>query len=115
MNRTIKCRAWDKKGKHFVYLDMLSGSVVMRDMAKEFTDTEMWELFTGQLDTEGVEIYEGDIVEYLNDMGYKAKRRVVEWVANFNRIGFNFGTSKRYHLIGNIHENPELVTPEVIS
>lgn len=112
MDRTIKCRAWDKWAKHFVYLEMLPGLVMLPSMTQEFTDLEGWELFTGQLDTEGAEIYEGDIVEYLNDMGYKAKRRVVEWVANFNRIGFNFGTSKRYHLIGNIHENPELMRAE---
>ena len=81
--------------------------------------------YTGLNDTCGVEIYEGDIVQ-LNDTHVRAFRRVI----GFRECKFGYaepldervwysiegrGVSQawaRWHVVGNIHENPELLKEE---
>lgn len=80
--------------------------------------------FTGLYDKNGEEIYEGDILQW-GEGDYKIKQVVmfvhgafgykcdpytfVSYVGNSN---FNFwakGTDSRFEIIGNIHDNPELL------
>ncbi len=103
--RTLKFRAWDKKGN------------AMRDDIQAFYGS-FWDIlkddrwvvmqYTGLKDKNGKEIYEGDI---LQNISFKECIGVMEWLekdACFTRFYplFNF------EIIGNIYENPELINEE---
>jgi hypothetical protein len=69
--------------------------------------------FTGLKDKSGVEIYEGDVIDY----GFNRLAVIVFWEGRFTFKGLNFSDGNpsaivdffRYQVIGNIHENPELL------
>ena len=115
MSRQIKFRAWDKT------LFKMFEPRTLRDIAKEAPNNgvnwyqfEMMQ-FTGLTDKNGKDIYEGDIVESdincLFDDG-KHSRPVFFDLGCF-RIGdvdlLTVLNGFRGKVIGNIHENPELM------
>ncbi|MBE3116911.1 hypothetical protein IMZ68_06870 [Candidatus Bathyarchaeota archaeon] len=67
---------------------------------------ETVEQFTGLLDKNGKEIYEGDIV--LRDYGRPDDEQYKEVISDI-RIDCAFDNDVVYEIIGNIHENPELL------
>lgn len=114
--RSIKFRVWDKLRKEYLKFDMAIAkdgavfSIFDEYLRDEFTDEVIVEQSIGLKDGSGTEIYEGDIVE----SGLKCPRIfVISWsegdaafVAGSQKI---FYVAKRGKILGNIHENPELL------
>ena len=118
--REIKFRAWDKLFKEMFDVPMLSNKAVFHAIPPKFmpegvplAQVELMQ-YTGLLDKNGKEIYEGDIV--------KAGENIVLIIWNKGFASFAlaktgwmydhfFGEidNERCEVIGNIHENPELL------
>lgn len=72
--------------------------------------------YTGLTDKNGKRIFEGDIVNF-KTIAYTFKKCVVKYdeqyarfaCIDFNKAGFPMDISFVYEIIGNIHDNPELL------
>lgn len=137
MSREIKFRVWD--GKMYHYSDLLIPRNINGKGPNEYLLFEkklVFQQFTGSSDENGREIFEGDILKRTYDVDCfkmsdgttlegcipgnlsitKANFNVVEW----KDIGFDLGGVSRIgwyqksppRVVGNIFENPELLTNE---
>lgn len=119
MKREIKFRAWDTIQKRMFYageckfsLD-LSGGLFDDEMSPPLNVSYRFVLmqYTGLEDKNGKEIYEGDIVKR-GKLGNLIK--AVKWAENSSHCGWNIvGSSWRFYqpeVIGNIYENPDLLS-----
>lgn len=107
--REIKFRAWDKEKRKYDLLDSFYELQKWNRNDKEIKKYII-EQYTGLKDKNGKEIYEGDIVMF----GYK-------YIVEYNECGY-FPFIDEYHyfnykprdceIIGNIHENSELLQGE---
>jgi len=118
--REIKFRVWDRETQEMLYYDIIADC-----MPGDWQDFYILQQYTGLKDSEGIEIYEGDIVHFAV---YNANG-IVEWDNRYygyqvnlivrppekRQSGslFDFVTSigwcDSYEVIGNIYENPELL------
>lgn len=65
--------------------------------------------FTGLLDKNGKEIYEGDILKATNPCVVKWNEEKLAWTNDSKVWKFNMSNKGIYEVIGNIYENPELL------
>ena len=137
-----KFRAWDKEGhrmilpKYLHSIDLLEEQVTERTKCNytfslhsiPFDRVELMQS-TGLFDRNGKEIFEGDIIKRYRSPFFEAKweyqiETVIKEEAslllgrehgkNFGTIPFNspFAQSFLLEVIGNVHENPELLEEE---
>lgn len=107
--REIKFRAWHTEKKV-----MYPPWSIWKTNLFDYEDSCFLHLmqYTGLKDRNGREIYEGDVLEYYGTKRGRMKPiTVVEWLQNNKRAyhGYVLGNPINYEIIGNIHENPELL------
>lgn len=120
--RIIKFRAWNKSAKKMFDPHKITPLALNNDCAEiegvflPFREDVELMQFTGLLDKQGKEIYEGDIVR-LDGNPYE-----VFWDSDFTGFSMSFtgeeclglgeqviGESREVEIIGNIYESPELL------
>ena len=133
--RTLKFRGFNKKRGIWLYGNYILNRGAHFIAPQEFADGKTWEdyeveeesigQFTGLTDKNGKEIYEGDIVQW-GDSEHKIKQVVefrngafgyvydtigsfVPYAANTNFDFAALGTDKRFEIVNNIHDNPDLI------
>lgn len=133
--REIRFRAWDKENKFYEY-DVQNATVASEHEYEDFdsyfpfkfdgriVDNHILEQYTGVKDKDGTDIFEGDIVDASVDSGFdyysheKALIVFSEVQAGFAiqsndslvlRLWNDDAMDHEYEVIGNIHENPELL------
>ena len=116
--REIKFRAWNIPTKQFRYYPSL-GAINMEDSRNIELQNTDWMQFTGLRDKDEKEIYEGDIIKCMREQllwkwPEKDRPFVVDWMEATGFYPFNQDASlaKDCEVIGNIYENPELLTNE---
>ena len=128
MNRPIKFRAWDKERKKWLSNFTISHDGLQRGLERWIGDRLEWRnlnanlfslsQFTGLLDKNGKEIYEGDIVQTSKEGSkkfiYEVMWQGLGWafmdIVGNMPIRSIFGKEWIQEVIGDIYSNPELLT-----
>ncbi|MFA6281877.1 MAG: YopX family protein [Candidatus Omnitrophota bacterium] len=135
MNREIKFRAWDNNSKFYVSQNNIKifaeGSFEVWDEINDVlaynkdhigSDFILMQ-YTGLKDKNGKEIYEGDIFRCWGRNGFVEQAASGLWILSFSEMDndcvclssdYDKSTNKLWRckdeeIIGNIHENPELL------
>jgi uncharacterized phage protein (TIGR01671 family) len=117
MSRELKFRAWDTTYRITLYSDSSSISYIFA-LAKKDNFTVLQ--YTGLKDKNGVEIYEGDIIQLEGSpISYSIEWDRYQWAINahgalgydpdWNIQPFNHCVYERAIVVGNIFENSDLL------
>jgi uncharacterized phage protein (TIGR01671 family) len=129
MNREIKFRAWsaessdEKDNPIFEMINANSLAISNYDLLiEQLKDKDNFKLmqFTGLLDKNGKEIYEGDLVKQSSDLceiqrcigGFDCQILIElknGGTINGSTYNFSFLLERACEVVGNIYENPELI------
>ncbi|MGO2507188.1 MAG: YopX family protein [Psychrobacter alimentarius] len=118
----LKFRQFDKRLNNFMLFELNNGRVHIINSDIESFDIDRkdspQEQFTGLTDKSGVEIYEGDIIQYGTPLTHQSSilwsRPDFGFITYNEMLGEHTGLSffigyKNFEVIGNIHQNPELL------
>ncbi len=131
MSREHKYRTWDEDNKEWCTdfcIELSTGNLLCDHGFTLYCQKIILEQWTGLLDKEGVEIYEGDIVRLCYGIPptfdtliieYAADEVVADisvsgwWMRNIRPNGVSGSLCKTYEndleVIGNIHQHPQLL------
>jgi uncharacterized phage protein (TIGR01671 family) len=127
MNRKIKLRYWSKSNNKYVTTDDMPVCCEKSDYLElEAWDEDKWEQGTDLKDKNGKEIYEGDVCkvgeiysgDYL-EKGFIGNVIFEDGCFQINKPNTKYGCceldistilNRNIEIIGNIHQNPELIT-----
>ena len=103
--REIKFRAWNIKKK-----EMLPTSSIWKCDFTPYNDGDYTIMqFTGKKDSNSKEIYEGDIMQFYSGLVAKGENPIIRQVVKWNNKRSRYDNIEG-DVIGNIYENPELLT-----
>lgn len=118
MTRNLKFRVWTKGG-HYKYFDFYNVDKAYID----YSEVSYIEQFTGCVDKNGKEVYEGDIIKYIQLRGLGRHKTTTIAKVEFDKGRFGFfeyknGDDEYFNcydlddceIIGNIKENPEILS-----
>jgi len=98
--RELKFRAWNTNWKEYEY-----GCYDV-----EPSPDYIFEQYTGLKDKNGKEIYEGDIYKQFIEDSPNEERIIIDFVEYIHLFAYFFDNKNHeIEVIGNIHENPELL------
>lgn len=118
MNREIKFRVFDKENKKCEYYnleDLADNDNAYKLKYAEGTENcyDTLQQYTGLKDKNGKEIYEGDIVQGIEkwdiDLIDDFNSFIYQVLYSESHSGLGGFTREDIEIIGNIHENPELL------
>ena len=125
--RELRFRAWDNQRREWIQIESINwdwfrdGEQSIFDGSKHHMGNYTLEQFTGKLDANGVEIYEGDVICKVLEDGERIFYSPVIYespcftLRGYDNGDYYVGDCAEYHpwgeleVVGNIHENKELL------